>query len=60
MELIRALRKRQPDLKIVAMSGAFGSDVLRAAQALGAHISLVKPVSKEMILKSIDQLSQKC
>jgi DNA-binding NarL/FixJ family response regulator len=54
------LRKQQPDLKIVAMSGAFGSDVLRAAQALGAHISLVKPVSKEMILKSIDQLSQKC
>ncbi len=57
MELIRALRKQQPDVKIVAMSGAFGSDVLRAAQALGAHISLVKPVSRETILQSIDQLS---
>jgi signal transduction histidine kinase/DNA-binding response OmpR family regulator len=59
MELIRALRKQQPDVKIVAMSGAFGSDVLRAAQALGAHISLVKPVSRETILQSIVQLSAK-
>ena len=59
MELIRALRKDQPDVKIVAMSGAFGTDVLRAARALGAHISLVKPLSKETILRSIDQLSKK-
>ena len=59
MELIRALRKDQPDVKIVAMSGAFGTDVLRAARALGAHISLVKPLSKETLLQSIDQLSKK-
>ena len=58
MELIRALKKEQPDVKIVAMSGAFGTDVLRAARALGAHISLVKPLSKETILQSIDQLSR--
>ena len=58
MELIRALKKRQPDLKIVAMSGAFGSEVLRAARALGAHISLIKPISKETILQSMDQLSR--
>lgn len=59
MELIRALRKEQPEVKIVAMSGAFGTDVLRAASALGAHISLVKPLSREMLLQSIDQLSKK-
>ena len=59
MELIRALRKEQPEVKIVAMSGAFGTDVLRAARALGAHISLVKPLSRETILQSIDQLSKK-
>jgi len=58
MELIRALRKEQPEVKIVAMSGAFGTDVLRAARALGAHISLVKPVSTETILQSICQLSK--
>jgi len=58
MELIRALRKEQPEVKIVAMSGAFGTDVLRAARALGAHISLVKPVSKETILQTIGQLSK--
>jgi CheY-like chemotaxis protein len=58
MELIRNLRKDQPDVKIVAISGAFGGDVLRAARALGADISLVKPISKETILQSIDQLSK--
>jgi CheY-like chemotaxis protein/signal transduction histidine kinase len=58
MELIRALRKEQPDVKIVVMSGAFGTDVLKVARALGAHASLVKPLSREMILQSIDQLSQ--
>ena len=57
MELIRALKKARPNVKIVAMSGAFGTDVLRAAGALGAHISLVKPVSAETILRSIDRLS---
>jgi CheY-like chemotaxis protein len=58
MELIRALRKEQPGVKIVAMSGAFGADVLRVAGALGAHISLAKPVSTETILQSIDKLSR--
>jgi len=59
MELIRALKKEQPAVKIVAMSGAFGTDVLRVARALGADISLVKPLSKETLLQSIDQLSKK-
>ena len=59
MELIRALRREQPAVKIVAMSGAFGTDVLRAARALGAHIGLVKPLSEETILRSIEQLSKK-
>jgi DNA-binding response OmpR family regulator len=58
MELIRALSKEQPGVKIVAMSGAFGTDLLRVAGALGAHISLVKPVSGETILQSIDKLSR--
>jgi CheY-like chemotaxis protein len=58
MELIRALKKEQPDVKIVAMSGAFGTEVLRVARALGAHATLIKPLSREMILQSIDQLSQ--
>ena len=58
MELIRNLRKDQPGVKIVAISGAFGGDVLRAARALGADISLVKPISKETMLQSIDQLSK--
>ena len=58
MELIRALKKHQPSVKIVAMSGAFGTDVLRAARALGAHMSLIKPLSRETILQSIDRLSR--
>ena len=58
MELIRALKKEQPNVKIVAMSGAFGTDVLRAAGALGAHVSLAKPLSKETILRCIEELSK--
>jgi DNA-binding NarL/FixJ family response regulator len=50
--------EEQPEVKIVAMSAAFVTDVLRAARALGAHISLVKPISKETILQSIGQVSK--
>ena len=58
MELIRTLKKKQPNIKIVAMSGAFGTDVLKVAGALGANFSLVKPLSKETILSCIDELSK--
>ena len=40
IELIRGLRKEYPQLKIIAISGTFGVDVLAAARALGADATL--------------------
>lgn len=57
IELIRDLRKRHPRLKIVAMSGAFGAEVLDAAQRLGADAALAKPVSGETLRSCIERLT---
>ncbi len=50
IETIELLRKGHPDLKIVAISGAFGGRFLKVAEALGAHATLLKPVSPELLL----------
>jgi len=56
IELIRALRKEFPHVKIIAMSGTFGVDVMAAARALGADATLTKPVSQADLLRSIEAL----
>ena len=56
IELIRALRKENPQVKIIAISGTFGVDVLTAARALGADATLTKPVSQATLLRSIEAL----
>lgn len=56
IELIRALRKEYPRVKIIAISGTFGVDVLAAARALGADTTLTKPVSQATLLRSIEAL----
>ena len=58
LEMIRLLKKEQPELKIVAMSGAFEPAVLKAARYFGAHASLTKPLSADTILRCIEELSQ--
>jgi CheY-like chemotaxis protein len=45
IEIIRRMRTEYPQLKIIAISGAFGMEVLRAAKLLGAHATLSKPVT---------------
>jgi len=57
IELIRALRKRYPSLKIVAMSGAFGAEVLDAAQRLGADATLAKPIRAGALRSCIERLT---
>jgi CheY-like chemotaxis protein len=57
IELIRDLRKRHPQLKIVAMSGAFGAEVLDAAQRLGADAALAKPISTETLRSCVERLT---
>lgn len=54
--VIRALRKTNPALKIIAMSGAH-ADVLKDAKLLGANAVLTKPFTSEMVLKCIRGLA---
>jgi DNA-binding NtrC family response regulator len=53
IETIKALRQEYPDLKVIAMSGAFGGDYLRIAAYLGAHGTLPKPIQMEALLKLV-------
>lgn len=53
---IKEIRQKYPDLKVIAMSGAFGGDYLRIAGYLGAHGTLAKPIRLESILNVIDDV----
>jgi CheY-like chemotaxis protein len=55
IETIKALRRDYPDLKVIAMSGAFGGDYLRIASYLGAHGTLPKPIQMRALLKLIGE-----
>jgi DNA-binding response OmpR family regulator len=56
IETIRAIRKQHPHVKILAVTGAFGEDMLRVAEALGADASLAKPFSAETLVASVQAL----
>jgi two-component system chemotaxis response regulator CheY len=56
IELIRALRKQHPHLKIIAMSGTFGAGILDAAQHLGADATLSKPFTQDTILECVQKM----
>ena len=53
IETIRGLRLKRPRLRIIAMSGVFAGPMLRAAEALGAHASLAKPIQPEALLETV-------
>jgi uncharacterized protein (TIGR03437 family) len=59
LEKIRALRKAYPQLKLIAMSGVFDSDALRAADLLGAQAFLTKPLNAATVLKRVRTLLQR-
>jgi DNA-binding response OmpR family regulator len=56
IETIRAVRKQYPALKILAISGAFGEDMLRTAELLGADASLAKPFTADLLLAAVRAL----
>ncbi len=59
IETIRALRKNDPDVKIIAISGGApsgGSAYLKYASNLGAHAVLSKPFRNAELLECIDTL----
>ena len=56
LETIRALRKERPDAKLVAVSGAFHGEFLKVAEMLGASASLMKPVSPNRLLATVQRV----
>jgi DNA-binding response OmpR family regulator len=57
IEIIRRLRKDHRQLKVIAMSGAFGPNIMTVAQKLGAHATLSKPMTGTKLLDCIRKLS---
>ena len=62
LETISALRRRRPDIRIVAMSGGLADrklDVLELARRLGAHAVLEKPFNKEQLNEAIESVKRR-
>lgn len=59
-EVIRALRRSYPDVKIITISGGASvmptNDCLRVAKALGAHAVLAKPLTRPRLLAALDEI----
>lgn len=56
IEIIRRLRKDFPGLKIIAISGTFGPDLLKVAEHLGADATLGKPMKARELLDCIRKI----
>ncbi len=58
LETILLLRKKNPGVKILAVSGNLieGYDVCRSAKAFGARDTLAKPFSAEVFLERVGRL----
>jgi DNA-binding response OmpR family regulator len=56
LETIQALRRDDPGVRVIAISGAFGSQYLKTAQLLGADAVLSKPMSTELLLTSVAEV----
>jgi PAS domain S-box-containing protein len=59
LETIQALRQEMPDIGIVAISGAFGGQFLKAARAMGADAALGKPLNSELLLATVAEVLQR-
>ncbi len=54
--MILAIRKTQPELKIIVISGS-DPEILMDAKLLGAHATLRKPVTAKRVLQCLGDLS---
>jgi DNA-binding response OmpR family regulator len=57
IEIIRRMRTEYSQLKIIAISGAFGAEVFKAARLLGANATLRKPATLAALRDCIRKLS---
>ena len=55
---IMAIKQMVHPPKIIAMSGAFGENILHAAELLGANATLRKPLAADTLLQCINRLKQ--
>jgi CheY-like chemotaxis protein len=56
IETIVEIRKNHPQVKVAAVSGAFGGRYLEVASLLGAEAALAKPVSEEDLVGMVRRL----
>jgi CheY-like chemotaxis protein len=56
IETIQALRELHPNLPIVAISGAFGGQFLKAAERFGVDATLQKPIQRDALLRTVSQV----
>ena len=57
LELIRALRKSFPSLKIIAISGKFQGQFLKVAEAFGVKATLQKPFDPAQLLEVVNRVA---
>lgn len=53
LELIPLIKKHNPQIKIVVLSSVSGDETINKACSIGADYYMIKPVSKEILLKRI-------
>ena len=57
LDIIREVRVLYPDIKIIAMTAHVGegvTDYLKAAELIGAHSKLEKPLSVEKVIDTVN------
>ena len=58
IETIKVARRSYPELRIIAISGAFGGEYLRIAELLGADVALPKPLRMDALLEAVHRIFQ--
>jgi PAS domain S-box-containing protein len=53
IETIQILRDLRPGTPIIAISGAFGGQFLKAAERFGVEATLQKPIHRELLLRTV-------
>jgi CheY-like chemotaxis protein len=56
LETIRLLKREQPSLEILAVSGAYGGAFLHAAELLGARATLAKPFDADTLIAAVERI----
>ncbi len=56
LETVKLLRQRYPEVHVIAMSGAFEGEFLKAAARMGAQATFLKPVDTGRLLTAVRQL----